>query len=137
MPTYTFESPDGTRVTQRLSFADYDAVTSGEKALVTEDGQELKIVFDPGKPSFNFKDCESGGWPSKDGKERKLRSRRYDEMGKRMKDHAPKTRLIPNYGGQLADRWSDVQDHARTEKGIAAAMTYEPLVAKEKQELGR
>ena len=132
MPIYTFEKPDGTRFFRRLSMADYDAIKAGDKALVDDDGHELKIVFDPGKPSFNFKDGESGGWPSKVSKERKLRGRRYDEMGRRMKEHAPKTRLIPNYGGKLADKWADVQDHVRTEKGLAAAMTYDPVVAKEK-----
>jgi hypothetical protein len=133
MPIYTFECPDGTRLTKRLSMADYEAIKAGEKALVDDDDNELKLVFDPGQVSFTLKDGESGGWPTRTSKERKFRRRRYDEMGRRQRDHAPKTRLVPNHGGKLADRWSDVQDHVRSTDGEVAAATYDHLVANERQ----
>lgn len=132
MPIYTFECPDGSRLQKRLSLADFEAVRIGEKALVDDQDNELKLVFDPGAISFTLKDGESGGWPSRTNRERVYRERRYREMGVRQDRHAPKTKLIPNYEGKITDRWSDVQDHVRSVKGEAAAMTYDPLVAKEK-----
>lgn len=132
MPVYTFECPDGARFTMRMSMADYQAIRAGDKTLLDDDDNELKPVFDPGRVSFTLKDGESGGWPSRTNKERKYRRRRYREMGRRQDEHAPKTRLVPNYGGKLADKWADVQDHVRTTDGEVAAMTYDPLVAQEK-----
>jgi hypothetical protein len=137
MPIYTFECPDGSRFTKRLSMADYEAIKSGKKALLDSDDNELKLVFDPGRVSFTLKDGESGGWPTRTSKERKFRRRRYKEMGRRQDEHAPKTRLVPNHGGQLADKWEDVQDHVRTTDGEAAAMTYDHLVAGERQGVTR
>ena len=137
MPTYTFECPDGSRFTKRLSMSDYEAIKVGEKAIVDDEDNELKLVFNPGQVAFTLKDGESGGWPSRVNRERKYRTRRYKEMGKRQDDHAPKTRLVPNFGGKLADKWSDVQDHVRTEKGEVAAMTYDRLVSRERQGVSR
>ncbi len=131
MPNYTFKNHDGKLFSKRLSMTDYEAIQAGEKALVDDDNNELKLVFNPGRVSFTLKDGESGGWPTRTSKERKFRRRRYKEMGRRMKDHAPKTRLVPNHGGQLADKWADVQDHVHTTSGAAAASTYDQLVAKE------
>ena len=131
MPIYTFKNSAGKLFLRRLSIADFESIQAGEKALVDENDVELELVFNPGQIGFTLKDGESGGWPTRTNKERKFRSRRYDEMGRRQKEHAPKTRLVPNYGGQLADKWSDVQDHVRTTDGPIAATTYDRFVAKE------
>ncbi len=131
MPIYTFKNHDGKLFSKRLSMADYEAIQAGGKALVDDDDNELELVFNPGRVGFTLKDGESGGWPSRTSKELKFRRRRYDEMGRRQKEHAPKTRLVPNHGGQLADKWADVQDHVHTTSGAAAAATYDQLVAKE------
>jgi len=133
MPIYTFKNSDGKLFSKRLSMTDFEAIQAGEKALVDDNDVELELVFNPGRVGFTLKDGESGGWPSRTSKERKFRSRHYDEMGRRMKEHAPKTRLVPNHEGQLADRWSDVQDHVHTTKGAEAASTYDRLVTKERQ----
>lgn len=131
MPTYTFKTPEGELLTKRLSFADYDAVQSGEKVLTTESGQTLELVFDPGTVGFVLKDGESGGWAGKALKENKYRAGRSHEMARRERDHAPKTRLIPNFEGQEAHSWADVQDHARVTRGEVSASTYDHLVAGE------
>jgi len=131
MPIYTFKNPDGKLFSKRLSISDFEAIQSGESVLVDDNDVELELVFNPGQIGFTLKDGESGGWPSRTSKERKFRSRRYDEMGRRQKDHAPKTRLVPNHEGKLADKWADVQDHVQTTDGPVAAATYDHLVAKE------
>ncbi len=128
MPIYTFKRPDGEILRQRLSIADYEAIKSGEKSLLDSDDSELELVFDPGQVGFTLKDGVSGGWVSKANKENKYRKRHYAEMGRRQKDHAPRTRLVPNYQGKLADKWSDVQDYVHTTKGADAAATYDRLV---------
>lgn len=133
MPIYTFECHDGSRFTHKLSIAEYVSIRDGKKVLLDEADNELKLVFDPGSVSFTLKDGETGGWPSRTSKERAYRRERYKEMGRRQDAHAPKTRLVPNHGGQLADKWADVQDHVRTTKGEAAAISYEHLVTKERQ----
>jgi len=132
MPVYTFECPDGTRFSHRLSITEYKAIRDGDKVLLDDDNNELRLVFDPGSVSFTLKDGETGGWPSRTSKERAYRAQHYEEMGRRQRDHAPKTRLVPNHGGQLADKWADVQDHVRVTKGEAAAISYDHLVAKER-----
>jgi hypothetical protein len=53
-------------------------------------------------------------------------------MCRREKDHVFKNQLIPNLGGQEASNWSEVRDEVRAKKGVLAASTYDPLVAKEK-----
>jgi hypothetical protein len=133
MPMYTFKSPGGQSFVKRLSFSDYEAVQAGDKKIVDEEGRECVLIFDPGQVGFVLKDGESGGWASKAQKENKYRKGRGKEMRRRERDHAPKTRLIPNYEGQEAHTWEDVRDHVRTEKGEAAAGTYDQLVTKEQQ----
>ena len=131
MPQYTFKRTDGTLLTRRLSFTDYEAIKAGTKQI-TDEGLNLEIVFNPGSVGFVMKDGVSGGWASKTGKEKKYRASRNVQMARREKDHVFKTRLIPNYQGQEAHNWTDVQDHVRTTKGAVAASTYDPLVTKEK-----
>jgi hypothetical protein len=132
MPTYTFKRPDGVLLTRRMSFVDYEAVKAGTKQITDETGQGLEIVFNPGTVGFLMKDGVSGGWASKTEKEKKYRAGRNVTMARREKDHVFKSRLVPNYAGEEAHNWSDVQDHVRTTKGALAASTYDPLVTKEK-----
>lgn len=133
MPTYTFRSPSGQTFTKRLSFSEYDAIVAGEQSVVDEQGQQCELVFDPQRVGFVLKDGESGGWPSKAGRENKYRQGRGVEMKRRQRDHAPKTRLVPNYQGQEACSWKEVQEHVRGEKGEQSASTYDSLVRKEQQ----
>lgn len=131
MPTYTFKRTDGVVLTRRMSFVDYEAVKAGTKQI-TDDGLNLEIVFNPGTVGFVMKDGVSGGWASKTEKEKKYRAGRNVQMARREKDHVFKSRLIPNYAGEEAHNWSEVQDHVRSTKGALAASTYDPLVTKEK-----
>jgi len=132
MPTYTFRRDDGTTLKQRLTFAQYEQVRTGAFNLLDEDGAALQLVFDPSDTSFILKDGPSGGWASKALKENKYRNSRSSVMAKREKDHVFKTKLVPNYNGQEAATWQEARDEARVQKGEAAALTYEPLVAQEK-----
>lgn len=132
MPLYTFQRPDGSTVSKRLSFVEYEDVKSGEKMLVDAEGEELVLVFDPGSIGLVMKDGLSGGWASKALKENRYRQQRNLEMARREKDHVFKSRLVPNYGGHEADNWGDVRDHVRSTKGVESAQTYDRLVAKEK-----
>ncbi len=133
MPTYTFKRTiDGALVSKRMSFAEYDSLKSGESTLVDDTGQSLEIIFNPGQVGFVLKDGVSGGWMSKANKENKFRRERGSVMAKKEKDHVFKSRLVPNYQGQEAHNWADVQDHVRSTKGVEAASTYAPLVAKER-----
>jgi len=133
MPTYTLKNTvDGTLVTRRLTFSTYEEVKAGTQVLLDADGAPLELVFNPGDIGFVMKDGASGGWASKVGKEKKYRAGRNVDMAKREKDHVFKSRLIPNYQGQEAHSWSDVQDHVRTTKGEDSASTYQPLVSKER-----
>jgi hypothetical protein len=52
-------------------------------------------------------------------------------MARREKNHAFKTKLIPNLNGQEASSWKDVRDEVRTQTGDVAASTYDAHVAKE------
>jgi len=132
MPSYTFKRHDGSLFTKRLSFAEYDAVVDGSQKLVDQEDRELELVFDPGAIGFVLKDGMSGGWVSKAMKENKYRSRHSKVMAQRERDHVFKNKLVPNYQGQEGGSWSDIQDHVRSEKGVAAASTYDSLVTKEK-----
>lgn len=132
MPTYTFRSPAGELVTKRLSFTAYEAVKAGTEVIRDQEGQALELVFNPGDVGFVMKDGVSGGWASKVNKERQYRTTRSQQMARREKDHVFKSRLVPNYQGQEAHSWSDVQDHVRSTKGQQAARTYDPLVSKER-----
>ena len=131
MPNYTFQRSDGSLMTKRLSFAEYDSIKSGEMKLVDGDDNELLLIFNPGDVKFILKDGESGGWASKALKENKFRQEHRQVMARRERDHAPKTRLVPNFGGKLAHTWADVRDHVMTTKGAASASTYDRLVKKE------
>jgi len=132
MPMYTFKTPEGELFTKRLTFSDYEAVQAGDKRIVVESGV-CELVFDPGTVGFVLKDGESGGWASKANKENKWRKGRAKEMARREKDHVFKSRLIPNYDGQEAHTWKDVQEHVRGERGESSAGTYDSLVTKEQQ----
>lgn len=137
MPIYTFRRSDGQILRQRMSIADYEDIKSRKKILLDEDDNELELLFDPGSVGFILKDGISGGWMSKAHKENEYRKRRYEEMGRKQKNHAPRTRLVPNYGGKLADQWSDVRDHVHSTKGGASASTYDRLVAEESRGASR
>lgn len=137
MPNYTFQRPDGSFMAKRLTFAEYESIKNGEMKLVDGEDQELKLVFNPGDVKFVLKDGESGGWASKSMKENKYRQERRQVMTKREKDHAPKTKLIPNFGGKEAHSWADVRDHVRTTKGEASASTYDRLVKAEQSGVTR
>jgi hypothetical protein len=133
MPTYTFRRlTDGALAKQKLSFAQYDSLLAGDLAVTDDKGEVLELVFNPGNATFVLKDGPSGGWASKALKENKYRKERRQVMTKREKDHVFKTRLIPNYKGQEAETWAEARDEARLQQGEAVALTYEPLVAKEK-----
>jgi hypothetical protein len=133
MPHYTFKRlADGATVTRRLTFAEYDAIKAGTQQMVDEEGRPLEIVFNPGRVGFVLKDGVSGGWASKTNKESQYRRARNTTMARREKDHVFKSRLVPNYQGQEAHSWSDVQDHVRSTKGVESASTYDPLVSKER-----
>ena len=133
MPIYTFKRiSDGALLSKRLTFTEYDEVKSGKSSLVDDQGNTLEIVFNPGAVGFVLKDGVSGGWMSKANKESKFRRERGAVMAQKEKDHVFKSRLVPNYQGQEAHSWADVQDHVRSTKGVASASTYAPLVAKER-----
>ena len=134
MPTYTFKrSTDGALITKRMSFSEYEAVKTGQSVVTDEMGTSLELVFNPGNVGFVLKDGASGGWTTKASKENKFRRARGAQMARREKDHVFKSRLVPNYQGQEASNWSEVQDHVRSTKGAEAASTYEPLVTKERR----
>jgi hypothetical protein len=133
MPTYTFRKPsDGTQISKRLTFAEYESVKAGENVIEDETGEVLEIVFNPGQVGFVMKDGESGGWTSKADKENRFRRVRSAQMARREKDHVFKSRLVPNYKGQEAHCWADVQDHVRSTSGVEAARTYNSHVARER-----
>lgn len=121
----------------KLSFAEYDSVSSGDKTLVCNscDGP-CAILFDPSQVQFVLKDGESGGWASKALKENAFRARRREHMARRERDHVFKPKLQPNYKGVETGTWKDAQEFARTEAskehgkvaGNAVANTYEPLI---------
>src|SRR5580698_10258426 len=134
--------------TIKMTFTEYDAVKAGtSNATCPHCGGWANIVFNPGDVSFVLKDGSVGGFTSKAGKENAFRAKHNKVMDKRMKDHAPTTRLNPNFGGQLTHNWKDAKDAAyehtydkvKQEYGsqvaaIAAkesASTYEPLVNRE------
>jgi hypothetical protein len=137
MPMYSTKCTKcGKAQEQKLSFAEYDLMSSGEFSLACSCNEGfLSIEFNPGDVKFTLKDGPSGGWASKALKENKYRARRGEIMAQREKDHVFKSKLVPNYQGQEANSWKDVQDHVRSEKkgaeGELAASTYESLVKKE------
>jgi len=134
MPTYTFRRiEDEGLVERRMSMTDFQRIKAGELGVTDADGCPLELVFDASQVGFVLKDGPSGGWATKAGKERRYRKDRHRVMGQRQRDHVHKTTLQPNYEGKIAPTWADAQDAARTDKGVAAARTYDSLVAKEKK----
>jgi hypothetical protein len=131
MPTYTFKNAAGETTAKRLTFQEFAEVRAGTRVVADDAGQPLELVFDPGSVRFLLKDGESGGWASKALKERRLRAERGEVMKKREQDHVFKTHLIPNYNGQEASSWREVQAEVRSDKGDEAASTYSELVKKE------
>ena len=142
MPNYATKC-QGCSVTShvRLSFEDYDLFKTGQITLkcVKCEGN-CAIEFAPGDVSFVLHDGESGGWTSKALKENKYRARRARVMEQRQRDHAPRTRLLPNFGGELAPSWKEAQEAAydvaltETKNPVAAheaASTYDSLVRRE------
>ena len=139
MPMYSTRCEGcGATTEVRLSFSDYDGVKLGVKLLECEGCQgNVGLVFDPGDVKFVLKDGESGGWASKATKENAYRAKRHAYMGKRQADHAPKTKLRPNFAGQETGTWKDARaeayDVALKETGSLSAAkeasaTYDPLV---------
>jgi hypothetical protein len=135
MPTYTFMNPEsGETLTKRLKFAEYEAIRSGEQEVKADDGTVLELIFDAGQIGFVLKDGPSGGWATKAMRENKYRRARSEQMAQRERDHVHKNKLVPNYNGQEANSWREVQDHVRGTKGAASARTYDSLVTKEKRQ---
>lgn len=148
MPLYTVRCQVCERESaQRLSFSEYDAVKAGTREVTCADaecGGWGTIVFDPGDVAFVLKDGPSGGFTSKASKENAYRKRRGVVMDRRMRDHAPKTTLQPNFGGALTGNWKTAKEAAyettydtvKQEHGAqvaaqaaqASASTYDPLV---------
>ena len=130
MPTYTTKCQK-CEVTSRvrLSFEDYDLFQKGEIALkcVRCDGT-CGIEFDPGNVNFVLKDGESGGWVSKSIKENKYRAKHQKVVERRQRDHAPRTRLLPNFGGEIAPSWKEAREEAYD---VALTETKDPVAAKE------
>jgi len=68
------------------------------------------------------------GFPGRDMKEKKYRTGRHAEMGRRQREsHAVSSKVTPNVGGELCDSWSDAAKLAK-EKGKDAA-SYERKAA--------
>ena len=133
MPMYTFQHPSGALLTKKLSFEDFDAIQAGTKEVVSDDGEVLTLLFNPGNLGFSLKDGESGGWASKALKENNYRRERSAQMAQRERDHVFKNRLVPNYEGKEAHSWKDVRTHVRDVSGEASAKTYDRLVASEEK----
>jgi hypothetical protein len=114
MPMYTTRCEGcQTRSSTRLSFSDYDAVRQGSKKLeCLECHANVVLQFNPGDVSFVLKDGESGGWTSKAMKENKYRARRQRVMERRQRDHAPNTKLVPNFAGQITSDWKEAKEAA-------------------------
>lgn len=53
------------------------------------------------------------GWASKDGREKKYREKRSDEMGRKMHDSHPRSKMLPNYKGKQTGTWKEAQQLAK------------------------
>ncbi len=134
MPSYTLKcSACGDLKVSKMTFDEYRMIEHDRIAPQCEVCKEgfRSIAFTPGQVGLVLKEGPSGGWLSKSLRENKFRARHGEIISKRQKDHVRPSDLVPNYNGQVHDRWSEVQDHVRAEKGIDAAKTYEPYVKKE------
>lgn len=113
MPLYDTQcSTCSRRETRKLSFQQYEALSSGSLTLECGCGGKSELVFDPSAVCFVLKDGESGGWATKAQKENRYRSARRDVMVRRERDHVQPNRLVPNYGGQVAGSWAEAKDAA-------------------------
>jgi hypothetical protein len=134
MPSYTYSCSDCKKAFDLLqTFTQHEEAKSGLSSVLCECGGCCSPIFNPGSLGASFKEGETGGWASKGAKERRNRELRWAHLGRKQKDHVKPTDLIPNYDGQVHDRWSDIQDHVQSTQGAAAAATYNPFVAKEKK----
>jgi hypothetical protein len=142
MPMYTTCCEGcGTRSNTRLSFSDYDAVCQGTKSLECLSCHgKVVLKFNPGDVTFVLKDGESGGWTSKAMRENKYRARHQRVMERRQRDHAPTTKLVPNFAGQVTDNWREAKSMAyeeayRETKNASVAQesasTYDALAIRE------
>lgn len=136
MPIYTFQCKDcSLEYHPLLSFSDYENYKKCDPDLgvvfCDSCGGTCRPVFDPGDFGATFKEGETGGWASKTIKERALREKRWDHLGRKKKEHVKPQGLVPNYEGQAHDRWTDVQDHVRIKHGDDVAKSYDPFVKKE------
>ncbi len=147
MPSYSVMCPSCERGSSiRMTFSEYDEVQDKKRLIVCPhcESNTATISFNPGEVNFVLKDGESGGWVSKAGKENKFRSARRQEMTRRERDHVFKSRLQPNFGGQLTGSWQEAKEAAyestydkiKQEHGSQTAMqaavesakTYDPLI---------
>jgi hypothetical protein len=149
MPLYTVKcNVCEVQDSQRLTFAEYDEAKAGKREVsCLHCGGWASIVFDPGNVTFVLKDGVSGGWISKAGKENAFRRKHNVEMSRRQRDHAPRTTLQPNFGGEMTGNWRTAKevaydvtyDKVKQEHGAQVAQqaaqesakTYEPLVKRE------
>lgn len=132
MPIYTYMCPDSHTCQFLLSFKQKEDPGSAGCTCPTCGSKDLTPVFDPGDFGAILRDGESGSWASKALKEKAVRARRWAALGQKTKDHVRPNNLVPNYNGQIHDRWSDIQDHVRSKEGAEAASSYAPFVEKEK-----
>lgn len=148
MPVYDTRCEGCEATTARkLSYAEYDEVSTGRVRMGCSCGGRLELVFEPSAVSFVLRDGEAGGWISKATKENKYRSTRRAEMGRREREHVKPNRLVPNYNGAIAGSWAEAKDAAyqstyqrvnrehgaRTAASVAteAARTYDAHVKRE------
>lgn len=132
MPMYSYECPNHHKFSFLMTFSDREKADSAGGIPCKKCDSLCVGIFDPGDVGGILKDGESGSWSSKALKEKAYRSRRWDHLGQKNKDHVRPHDLVPNYEGQVHDRWSDIQDHVRTTSGEEAASSYESYVKKEK-----
>ncbi len=151
MPLYTVRCQTcGKEGSLRLSFAGYTEVQEGKRAIYCPCEGKAEIVFSPGGVNFILRDGPSGGWISKASKENAYRANRRLVMEKRERDHVFKSRLQPNFQGQLTSDWKEAREAAfqgtydsvkekhgpevARQAATESAKTYDPLV---NQQVGR
>ncbi len=100
----------------------------GMHSIKCKCGSPCEYNFVPTDASVSLKGV---GWVSRDTVESKNRAARVAAVGKKQRDHVKPLELVPNYKGDEAHTWRDVQDHVRSTKGDLAASTYQPMVSKE------
>lgn len=122
MPIYTTQCKSCDLIsTIKLTFADYDSISSGNKSLICASCHgSLLLKFNPGKVDFILSDGPSGGWISKSSRENAYRVNRRQVMTKREQDHVQPKRLVPNFQGQITSNWVEARD-------LAHQSTYEKV----------